>query len=146
MAEPTPQNYENHRRFVPLYHFAVFVALGANVVAALYSLVTGPSVGTAIGVTTALSLVGVFLYARLFALAAQDRVIRLEERLRLTELLPDDLRARVDELTTAQLIALRFASDGELASLVRQVLDEKIADREEIKKRIKNWRPDLCRV
>ena len=80
MADPTPQNFDNHRRFVPLYHIVIFAALGANVFASLYYLVTGPGLGTVINVTTALSLVGVFLYARLFPLAAQDRVIRLEEK------------------------------------------------------------------
>ena len=88
----------------------------------------------------------VMFYARLFALAAQDRVIRLEERLRLHDLLPPDQKHVIDKLTTAQLIGLRFASDGEVPALVTTVSAEGIEDREEIKKRVTNWRADHQRL
>jgi hypothetical protein len=91
------------------------------------------------------TLLIVFFAMRVFALAVQDRVIRLEERLRLERLLPADLRGRIPELTTAQLVALRFASDGELAELVRAVFAEKLVDRRAIKQRIREWRPDYER-
>ena len=80
------------------------------------------------------------------ALVVQDRVIRLEERLRMARLLPDDLRPRIDEFTVSQLAALRFASDAELHDLARRVLVEKIERRDEIKRAIKNWRADWHRV
>jgi len=82
---------------------------------------------------------------RLYALKVQDRVIRLEERLRLTQLLSEPLRSRIPELTEAQLIALRFASDAEVAGLVDRALKEKLS-RADIKKSIKTWRPDYWRV
>ena len=88
----------------------------------------------------------VMLYARLFALGAQDRVIRLEERLRLHDLLSPDQKHVIDKLTTAQLIGLRFASDGEVPALVATVSAEGIEDREEIKKRVTNWRADHQRL
>jgi hypothetical protein len=86
------------------------------------------------------------LYARLFALAVQDRVIRLEERLRYERVLPEELRWRADELTVDQFIALRFASDDELPALMKKVLDEKVTQRKAIKRLIKNWRADYLRA
>lgn len=85
-------------------------------------------------------------YARVNALVVQTRLVQLEERLRLERLLPAELRARLPELTTDQLVATRFASDGEVADLVRQVLDEGLAGRGEIKRRIRSWRADWMRV
>jgi hypothetical protein len=87
-----------------------------------------------------------FFFARLFALAVQDRVIRLEERLRLERLLPPDLQPRIQDFATAQLVALRFASDAELPALARKVLAENITDRKVIKRMIQNWRPDYQRA
>jgi hypothetical protein len=94
----------------------------------------------------ALALVMIGLFARLFALGAQDRVIRLEERMRLHELLPPDQGGAIDNLTTEQLIALRFASDGEVGALVATVTAEGIQDRKEIKKRVTSWRADHQRL
>ena len=87
-----------------------------------------------------------FFYARVFATTVQDRVIRLEMQLRLRQLLPADLQSCVDDLTHRQLIALRFASDGELPDLCRRVVNDKITDQKTIKKMIKNWRPDHLRA
>lgn len=86
------------------------------------------------------------LYARLFALAVQDRVIRLEMRLRLQELLPAELRTRVPEFTVGQLIALRFAGDEELPALAQKLLDQKLTDRKAIKKMVQKWEPDYLRA
>jgi hypothetical protein len=86
------------------------------------------------------------LEARLFALAVQDRVIRLEERVRYERVLPEELRWRADELTVNQFVALRFASDDELPQLMRKVLDEKLTERKAIKQLIKTWRPDYLRA
>ena len=82
------------------------------------------------------------LFARVFALTAQDRVIRLEERLRMREILPAELKPRINEFTREQIIGLRFASDAELPELAATVLRDKIEKREPIKKMVKNWRPD----
>jgi hypothetical protein len=86
------------------------------------------------------------VYARSFALRAQDRVIRLEEQLRFQRLFPPDLLPRIDEFTRSQYIALRFASDTEVAQLARTVLDEKITAQKQIKQMIRHWRPDHLRV
>ena len=146
MAEPTPQTYQNHTRWVPGYHFLLMPILVLNLGWSLYRLVTSFSFETVVGLLLAFGLALGFLFARVFALAAQDRVIRLEERLRMQTLLPDDLKPRINEFTTSQLIALRFASDAELPALARRVLDEKIAERKPIKEAIETWRPDYQRV
>ena len=86
------------------------------------------------------------LYARLFALRVQDRVIRLEERLRYERILPEELGWRVDELTVDQFISMRFAGDEELEQLMRKVLDDKLTKRKAIKQLIKNWRADYLRA
>ena len=85
-------------------------------------------------------------YGRIFALAVQDRVIRLEMRLRMQQLLPQELRPRIPEFTVDQLVSLRFASDAELPSLARKVLDEKLSERKAIKKLIQNWQGDYLRA
>src|SRR6185503_7651469 len=99
-----------------------------------------PGFAAALQLLLGVALLILFLCMRMFALSVQDRVIRLEERLRLERLLPAELRARIPELEIPQLVALRFASDGELTELVRAVLSERIHDRREIKRRIRDWR------
>ena len=104
------------------------------------------SADTAIGIVVAFALLIVAFFARVFALGAQDRVIRLEERLRMQHLLPDDLKPRINDFTTNQMIALRFASDAELPDLARKVLDENIGERKAVKQLIKTWRADYQRL
>jgi len=99
-----------------------------------------------VAAVTALALILGFLYARMFALRVQDRVIRLEERLRYERVLPADLLARAGELSVRQIIALRFASDAELPGLARKVLDQKVADGKAIKMLITDWRADHLRA
>jgi hypothetical protein len=94
----------------------------------------------------AVGLILVAWFVRAFPLGVQDRVIRLEERLRLERLLPGDLKARIGDFTTNQLVGLRFASDEELPGLARRVLDEGISDRKTIKQAVKNWRADYQRI
>ena len=143
----TEQNLANHVRFVPMFHFFALPVLGINLVWSLYRLrYLGLTFEGIFGVLLAAALVLVALNARLFALAVQDRVIRLEERLRGERLLPADLRPRILELTAGQLVALRFACDEELPALTRKVLDEKLQERKAIKQLIKKWRPDYQRA
>lgn len=146
MAEKRTQTRENHTKFVPLYHYVAFPILMVNLLWALYRVVTGVSIDTAIAAAVAFSLVVMALFARTFALSAQDRVIRLEERLRMHGLMPDELKSRIDEFTTDQLVALRFASDEELPGLGRKVLDDGIGNRKTIKEMIVSWRADYQRL
>jgi hypothetical protein len=143
MATAVPaQNFDNHRKFVPGYHYVAFGLLMINLIYSGYVAVTSFSLDSVVALLLAVALMMIAFYARIFALGAQDRVIRLEERLRLHEILPPEQRSTIGALTTPQLIALRFASDGEVAELVATVISERIEGREEIKKRVKNWRPD----
>ena len=141
-----PQTYQNHARLVPLFHFVALPILLVNVLLMGYRVVQAPGMATGWGLLVAIALFLAALFGRVFALAAQDRVIRLEERMRLRELLPADLRGRVNDFTAEQLIALRFASDAEVAELAATVLRDRVAKRAEIKKMVKQWRPDEQRV
>lgn len=146
MTRPiVPQTYANHRRFVPLYHFVLFGVLVINLLWSVIRAVRAFSFETAWGVVLALALLTISFYLRIFALTVQDRVIRDEMRLRLGNLLPGDLRARIAELSPSQLIALRFASDAELPDLVREVLASDIQDRDVIKRKIRDWQADRLR-
>lgn len=140
------QSFENHARWVPPYHFGVLPILLVNLVWSLYQLVKAFSWPTVLGTLMALAFVGMALFARTFALTVQDRVIRLEMRLRLERLLSADLKGRIQDLTPDQFISLRFAGDEELPVLVREVLDKNLTDRKEIKRRVKNWQADHLRA
>jgi len=141
------QNFGNHTKFVPAFHFFVLPVLLVNLVSAVLRWKADLwSVGGALWVLTSVALLLGFLLARMFALKVQDRVIRLEEQLRYQRVLPADLLARVGELSAGQMVSLRFAGDGELAGLVRKVLDEKLKDRKAIKQMVKNWRGDYLRA
>ncbi len=146
MAQAQPQTYANHARLVPAFHFVALPILAVNFLWSAYRAVTGLSFATVLAALVALALIIVALCARLFALWAQDRVSRLEMRLKLADLLPDDLKARIPDLTTSQLVALRFASDGELPELVRQTLAGSLTDQKTIKQAVKDWQPDYQRV
>lgn len=146
MERPYNQNFENHGRIVFVYHRVLFLILGVNLAWCVYRLAKNFSVDEAVQVLLAVGLVILTLYARIFALQAQDRVIRLEETLRMERLLPADLKARMAEFSQRQIIALRFASDAELPEQARRVLDQKITDGREIKRQIKQWKPDFHRL
>ena len=145
MAETAPQTYANHRRYDPLFHVFTFGVLAISLLVSLWQLVRNPGFTTAWIFFVFAALLVLCFKVRLYALKVQDRVIRLEERLRLQRLLSEPLMSRIGELTEDQLIGLRFASDAEVPELVRQSLDERLP-REEIKKRVKVWRPDTQRV
>ena len=139
------QNFENHVRFVPIYHYVAAPILLVNFVWAVWSF-RNPSFPALLDVLVAVALIILFLCARGFALKAQDRVIRLEMRLRMRELLPEDLQGRIDEFTPTQMVGLRFAGDAELPDLARKVLDENITTATPIKKLVTDWRGDHHRV
>ncbi len=145
MAERV-QSYKKHARIVPPFHYFVLPVLALNVVNQGRHLWQAPSLGAAWAVVMALALVTLALYARVMALTVQDRVIRLEMRLRLQELLPADLKTRIHELTPRQLVALRFACDAELPGLVREVLNGQLKSSKEIKMRVKEWQGDWLRA
>lgn len=146
MSTPAAQNYSNHARYVPLYHFVLFGILTVNLLLRAWWFYKHPVLSTGWELVLAMAWILLALFARTFALKAQDRVIRLEERMRLARLLPQDLQGRIEELRTGQLVALRFASDAEVAELVRKVLADDIRDQKTIKQLIREWRADHCRV
>jgi len=144
MAE---QNYSNHVKWVPAFHFFVMPVLLLNFGNSIARLIhRGLSFGGVVDVLTALALVMLMFLARVFALTVQNRVIRLEERLRMERLLPADLQGRIEEFSVGQLVGLRFASDAELPELARKVLNEKIEKTKAIKLLVKNWRADYLRA
>jgi len=140
------QNVSNHARYVPGYHFVLSTLLLAVLAWQIYYLAIRPSLGTALGMILAVALILMYWYMRVFAVTVQNRVIRLEERLRMAALLSADLQARIPEFTIDQLVALRFASDAELPDLARQVLEGHIADQKAIKGMITQWRADHLRA
>ncbi len=140
-----PQTYANHVRIVPLY-IAALAILGIDAAWSLYDVTTAPSVASVRAAVVSVSLAILAVYARGFALRAQDRIIRLEMRLRLRTLLPVGLQSRVDDFTHDQLIALRFAADGELPALAERVLRDDIRDRRTIKQMVVEWQADDMRV
>lgn len=145
MANREPQTYANHAKIVPPYHYGLTLLLLANLLWSAWRLIQEPSIDSTIALLTSFALIGLFWYTRIFPLAVQDRLIRLEMRLRLAEVLPEDLRGRINELSRGQFVALRFASDEELPDLVRQVLGGELTKGSEIKKSIKNWQADHLR-
>jgi hypothetical protein len=141
-----PQTLKNHARFFPLFHFFVAPVMMINFFVAVWQLYKQPSAGTAWGVVVALGLVGLALASRVMALTVQDRLIRLEMRLRLQQILSPELAARVSEIDRPQFVALRFASDAELPDLIREVLTGKLETQKAIKERVRNWQPDYFRA
>ncbi len=140
------QNFANHTRFVPPFHYVALPILLVNFIWAVRGLFNGITFDASLNVLVAVALIIVALFARVFALGAQDRVIRLEMRLRMRELLPEDLQGRIKDFTPTQMIALRFAGDAELPGLARKVLDENITKGAPIKKVITDWQGDYLRV
>jgi hypothetical protein len=139
------QSYQKHTRWLPAFHFFAVPVLLLNTINELRHLVNTPSQDTAFAALVAAALLTVAFLSRTQALQAQNRLIRLEMRLRLQSLLPADLMSRFNELTVPQLVALRFASDGELPDLIRTVLKDG-TKQGDIKKMIKQWEPDYVRV
>jgi len=152
VSQTTTQTYSNHRRLDPLFHLFVIPVFVLGLILSLIHFFAHfresdfrDNFHSFLLIIVALALLTLVFKTRLYALKVQDRVIRLEERIRLMQLLPDSLRTRIPELTEDQLIALRFASDAELTGLAQRVLNQKLS-RSDIKKAIQNWRPDNWRV
>ena len=145
MSEKKPQSYENHAKFIPVFHYIALPLLLVNFFGALFRVTQEISFYTLNDVGLAISLIVVAVFTRLFALKAQDRVIRLEEQIRMQTFLPDALKAHVGRLTMGQIVALRFASDEELVDLTQDALDQNTSPNA-LKQAVKNWRPDYDRV
>ena len=145
MPERRQQTRSSHVRRDPAFHFFLIPALLLLLVWTVIHLVRHPETASIAFLVITILLLVTALKSRLYALKVQDRVIRLEERLRLSGLLPDPLRSRIGELTESQLIALRFAPDAELSALVQRTLNENLTSKQ-IKEAIREWRPDYWRV
>lgn len=152
MAETKPQTLANHPRWDPLFHFFVIPIFVLALILSLihfFAHITSSDLREHVHAVLLILLAAAFLILafkeRLYALKVQDRVIRLEEQLRLMRLLPEPLRSRIPELAEGQLCALRFASDAELPKLAERAMNEKLS-RADIKKAIQTWRPDYWRV
>ena len=141
----TPQSFENHAKLVPLYHLFVYLALTVNLGWSIHRLAQAPSMDAGVALVLAVALVVLAYYARAFPLRVQDRVIRLEERLRLQSLTPLEWHAQIYRLSEDQLIGLRFAGDNEVVELAKQALEHNL-NRKQIKERIRNWRADNWRI
>jgi hypothetical protein len=145
---PEPQNYKNHARFDPVWHYFLLPMLLIDIIFAIWATIHHWPNYSHLFVSWIVMSIVLFIAvgkARGHSLKVQDRIIRLEERLRLAALLPADLLARSQSLTEGQLIALRFASDAELPALVQRTLSENLTAKQ-IKESITNWRPDYFRV
>ncbi|MGD0732824.1 MAG: DUF6526 family protein [Terracidiphilus sp.] len=145
MSELNSQNFKNHGRLDPPYHFVAATALAVNLAIAISFFIGHRSIYSAWLVILSIAVFIPFLKVRSYPLKVQDRVIRLEERLRLQALAPAEWHAQIYRLTEDQLIGLRFASDDEVVVLAKVALEENLS-RKQIKERIKSWRPDNYRV
>jgi hypothetical protein len=145
MSERIPQTRANHTRRDPVFHFFLLPALFLLLIWTVVHLVYYKNSESMILVALVLLVLLMLLKMRMYAAKVQDRVIRLEERLRLSALLAEPLRGRITEATESQLVGLRFASDAELPGLFARALNEKL-NQKQIKDAIQNWRADYCRV
>ncbi len=152
MAENKPQTFSNHTRFDPLFHFFLVPVFALGLVMSLIHFFyhfressMRDNIHSFLLIVLATALLTLVFKKRLYALRVQDRIIRLEERLRLMQLLPEPLRSRIPELTESQLVGLRFASDAELPKLAERAMNEKLSLKD-IKQAVQSWRPDYWRV
>ena len=143
---PTGQSYANHTRWFAAHHFVAAPVLGVNVAWRAWQALRQPTGETIWTAVVAAALVALLIAARRQSLTVQNRVVRLETRLRLERVLPADLAARIGELHLRQLLGLRFASDAELPLLVRRALDGELATADAIKREVKDWQPDHLRA
>ena len=145
MAERS-QSLESHRRWLAPWHFFVMPVLLINVFVVAKRALAGPTFATGWDVIVAIALLVGMVCARYMPLVAQNRVIRLEEKTRMSRLLPQEMRGDADELTAGQYIALRFAPDEEVPELVRRIRAGELKSSGDVKRAIKSWRADHMRV
>jgi hypothetical protein len=145
MSESQSQSFKSHARFDPPYHFVLLFVLLANLIISIVYVVKHPCFYSGWFVVLAMAAILAVLKMRTYPLKVQDRVIRLEERLRLQALAPAEWHSQIYRLSEDQLIGLRFASDDEVVALARQALEHNLT-RKQIKERIKDWRGDYWRV
>jgi hypothetical protein len=140
------QTYATHRKWVPLWHYVALPIALLNIAVALRGLKNGVTFDNVWVVLIGIAFFATAYLSRSQALVVQNRLIRLEERLRLKEVLPAAMHAHIAQLTTSQLIGLRFAPDAELPGLVEACVGGQLANAEAVKKAIKGWRPDTLRA
>lgn len=145
MPDPTAQSHARHARYLPPFHFFAFPILGINAIVAIVQAVRAPGTASAWAAVVASAIPVAFFFTRWMVLRVQDRVIRLEETLRLTRLMPGRT-ADIATLSRDHLVALRFASDAEVTHLVDRILAGELGSRNDIKAAVKEWRPDYLRA
>jgi hypothetical protein len=145
MSKSEPQSFKNHVRFDPIFHFFLAWISLASIVIAIVYVVHQPSFYSAWMAVVALAAFFALFKLRSYPAKVQDRVIRLEERLRLQALAPAEWHTQIYRLSEDQLIGLRFASDDEVVKLANQALEHNL-NRKQIKERIRSWRPDCWRI
>lgn len=143
---PQTQTYKTHRRFMPAHHFFVMPVLVINLFIQIWRLIQNQTLDTGWAVVVALALVTFGFTARIMALTAQNRVIRLEERMRLARLMPAEEHPHIDKLSARHLVGLRFASDPEAPDLARRCISGELQSAGDVKKNVSEWRPDYLRV
>jgi hypothetical protein len=145
MSKSEPQNLQNHARTDPPFHFVLVPIFLANLVVSIVFVCIHPCFYSAWFVVLSVAAILALTKMRMYAMKVQDRVIRLEERLRLQALAPAEWHAQIYRLSEDQLIGLRFAADDEAVELAKQALELNLG-RKQIKQRIKSWRADYWRV
>lgn len=145
MSKTSPQNLKNHARLDPMFHIVLALVLLLNLIYSIIHLVRHLSFRSGWFVVLSMAVIILYFRVRIYPIKVQDRVIRLEERLRLQALAPAEWRTQIPRLSEDQLVALRFAGDDEVVALAKQALEENL-DRKQIKERIRNWRADEWRV
>lgn len=140
------QSYKNHTQTNPAWIYGVLLPFFLNFIWAVYRLIGGVTIEHVLNLAMAVAFLITWWFVRRMALVVQDRVIRLEMRLRLRDVLPSSMHGDIPRLTRSQLVALRFASDQELADLVREVLAGTLASQKDIKMKIRNWQGDYLRA
>jgi hypothetical protein len=148
MSKSSEQNLKNHGRLDPPVHFVLFAILVANLIFSVIHMIHHRHDAYFAGpwfVVLSLAVFIPFVKLRAYPLRVQDRVIRLEERIRLQALAPTEWHSQIYRLSEDQLIGLRFAADDEVLELAKQALEQNL-DRKQIKERIKSWRADNWRI